>query len=92
MNSVWNSAIGLLAVTGGLLGLTLPFGKVATDAGVPAIVWALVVSLGAGGVLLAVLLLRGQRIRLTAQKLRYFFATGPICLASSASRSGSSAP
>ena len=50
MNILWNSAIGLLTVTGGLLGLTLPFGKIATDAGVPAIVWAFVISLGAGGV------------------------------------------
>ena len=63
MNALWNSAIGLLVVTGGLLGLTLPFGKIATDAGVPAIVWAFVISLGAGGVLLIALLLRGERIR-----------------------------
>ena len=41
---LWNSAIGLLPVTGGLLGLTLPFGKIATEAGVPAIVWAFVIS------------------------------------------------
>ena len=81
MNALWNSAIGLLVVTGGLLGLTLPFGKIATDGGVPAIVWAFVISLGAGGVLLAALLLRGQRIRLNAQKLRYFFVTAAISYA-----------
>ena len=48
MNALWNSAIGLLLVTGGLLGLTLPFGKIATEAGVPAIVWAFVISLRRG--------------------------------------------
>ena len=51
MKFLWDSALGLLVVTGGLLGLTLPFGKLATAAGVPAMVWAFVISLGAGGVL-----------------------------------------
>ena len=81
MTLLWNSAIGLLIVTGGLLGLTLPFGKIATDAGVPAIVWAFVISLGAGGVLLAALLLRRERISLNAHKLRYFFVTATISYA-----------
>ncbi|MBZ9707995.1 DMT family transporter [Mesorhizobium sp. ESP7-2] len=81
MKLLWDSALGLLVVTGGLLGLTLPFGKLATAAGVPAMVWAFVISLGAGGVLLIVLLLRGQRIRLTAHKLRYFFVTAAVSYA-----------
>ena len=45
MKHLWNSALGLLLVTGGLLGLTLPFGKIATEAGIPAILWAFVISL-----------------------------------------------
>ena len=81
MKFLWDSALGLLVVTGGLLGLTLPFGKLATAAGVPAMVWAFVISLGAGGVLLCVLLLRGQRVRLTAHKLRYFFVTAAVSYA-----------
>jgi len=81
MNILWDSALGLLVVTGGLLGLTLPFGKLATAAGVPAMVWAFVISLGAGGVLMCVLLLRGQRVRLTAHKLRYFFVTAAVSYA-----------
>jgi len=81
MKFLWDSAAGLLVVTGALLGLTLPFGKLATAAGVPAMVWAFVISLGAGGVLLCVLLLRGQRIRLTAHKLRYFFVTAAVSYA-----------
>ncbi|MEP6567800.1 MAG: DMT family transporter, partial [Mesorhizobium sp.] len=81
MKFLWDSALGLLVVTGGLLGLTLPFGKLATAAGVPAMVWAFVISLGAGGVLLCSLLLRGQRIRLTPHKLRYFFITAAVSYA-----------
>ncbi|BCG78179.1 DMT family transporter [Mesorhizobium sp. 113-3-3] len=81
MKYLWESALGLLVVTGGLLGLTLPFGKLATAAGVPAMVWAFVISVGAGGVLLCVLLARGQRIRLTAHKLRYFFVTAAVSYA-----------
>ncbi|TIP78125.1 MAG: EamA/RhaT family transporter, partial [Mesorhizobium sp.] len=81
MKFLWDSALGLLLVTGGLLGLALPFGKIATAAGVSAMVWALVISLGAGGVLLCVLLLRGQRIRLTPHRLRYFFVTAAVSYA-----------
>lgn len=81
MKFLWDSAAGLLIVTGGLLGMTLPFGKLATAAGVPAMVWAFVISLGAGGVLLIALLLLGQRIRLTAHKLRYFFVTAAVSYA-----------
>jgi hypothetical protein len=36
MTYLWNSAFGLLMITGTLLGLTLPFGKIATEGGVPA--------------------------------------------------------
>ncbi|MBZ9678377.1 DMT family transporter [Mesorhizobium sp. ES1-1] len=81
MKTLWHSALGLLVVTGGLLGLTLPFGKLATTAGVQAMVWAFVISLGAGAVLLGSLLLRGQRMRLTRRKLRYFFVTAAISYA-----------
>jgi len=81
MKYLWESALGLLVVTGGLLGLPLPFGKLATAAGVPAMVWAFVISVGAGGVLLCVLLARGQPIRLTAHKLRYFFVTAAVSYA-----------
>lgn len=81
MKFLWDSALGQLIVTGGLLGLALPFGKLATAAGVAPMVWAFVISLGAGGVLLCSLLLRGQRIRLTAHKLRYFFVTAAVSYA-----------
>ena len=81
MTALWNSAIGLLIVTGGLLGLTLPFGKIAGEAGVQPAIWAFLISLGAGGVLLAALLVRGERPRLTAHRLRYFTITAAISYA-----------
>jgi drug/metabolite transporter (DMT)-like permease len=81
MKFLWESAPGLLVVTGGLLGLTLPFGKLATVAGVQAMVWAFVISFGAGGVLLCALLATGQRMRLTPQRLRYFFITAAVSYA-----------
>ena len=81
MKSVWNSAFGLLLVTGGLLGLTLPFGKIATGSGVPAMLWAFVISFGAGGVLLIVLLLRRHRFVISAHKLRYFAVAAAISYA-----------
>lgn len=81
MKSLWNSAIGLLLVTGGLLGLTLPFGKMAGAAGVAPALWALVISLGAGGVLLIYMLSRGQRVGLDAGRLRYFAIAAAISYA-----------
>jgi drug/metabolite transporter (DMT)-like permease len=81
MKLIWNSALALLLLTGALLGLTLPFGKVGTAAGVPGMVWAFVVSCGAGGVLSIALLLGGGRIRLTPRMLRYFFVTAAVSYA-----------
>lgn len=81
MNVIWNTAIGLLLVTGGLLGLTLPFGKLAGAQGVPPVVWSLLISAGAGSVLLAAFLLRGGRLRTDPGRLRYFFVTAAVSYA-----------
>lgn len=81
MKSLWNSALGLLIVTGALLGLTLPFGKLATAAGVPPILWAFVISCGAGGVLFLVLLMRRRSIALDRHRLRYFIIAAAISYA-----------
>ena len=71
MKHLWDSPFGLLTVTGGLLGLTLPFGKIATQGGIPAMLWAFVISCGAGGVLFLTLALRRQFFKLTGQPLRH---------------------
>ncbi len=81
MKTLWTSALGLLLVTGILLGLTLPFGKVATAAGVAPIVWAFVISAGAGAVLFAALTARGGRIVATVGRLRYFTIAAAISYA-----------
>ncbi|MEW5716900.1 hypothetical protein AB1462_31915, partial [Pseudomonas sp. SB113] len=81
MHSLWNSAAGLLVITGALLGLTLPFGKLATAAGVGPILWAFIISFGAGGILLIALLAKGERIRLNAAKMRYFVIAAAISYA-----------
>lgn len=81
MSRIWNSAIALLLVTGGLLGLTLPFAKLAGQAGAAPTLWALVISLGAGGVLLIWMLARGQRVGLDAGRLRYFAIAAAISYA-----------
>jgi drug/metabolite transporter (DMT)-like permease len=81
MNKLWDSALGLLLITGTLLGLTLPFGKVATEHGIPAMLWAFVISCGAGSVLLIALLALGHRFKLTARSLRYFVIAAAISYA-----------
>lgn len=78
MSTFWNSAVWLLVVSGIMLGLSLPFGRIATGAGVSPLSWAFVISAGGGSVVLAALLARGQRVRLTAAKLRYFTVTAVI--------------
>jgi len=81
MNTLWNSALALLVITGALLGLTLPFGKLATEAGIPAMLWAFVISFGAGGVLLLALFARGRRLKLTAHRVRYFVIAAAVSYA-----------
>jgi drug/metabolite transporter (DMT)-like permease len=81
MKYLWDSALGLLLVTGGLLGLTLPFGKMATEGGIPAMLWAFVISFGAGGVLFLVLLARRTPPVLTARRFRYFIIAGAVSYA-----------
>lgn len=81
MKSLWNSAFALLVVTGALLGLTLPFGKMGTDAGVSGMVWAFVVSLGAGGLLLIARLASGRGMTITPRRLRYFVVTATVSYA-----------
>jgi drug/metabolite transporter (DMT)-like permease len=81
MKALWNSAIGLLLVNGLLLGLTLPFGKLATAAGIPPAIWAFVISFGAGAVLLSALLMNGGSLGLDRRKLRYFVVVAAVSYA-----------
>ena len=78
---IWNSALALLLVTGTLLGLTPPFGKLAGAYGIPPLLWALVISFGAGAVLLAVLRWRGDRLPLSGRHIRYFLVVAVVSYA-----------
>lgn len=71
----------LLLYTGGLFGLNFPLGKLAAGAGVSPLIWALVVSAGAAGLLLPGLILQG-RLRLPrGQMLRYTVISGLMSFA-----------
>ena len=80
MNVLWNSAIGLLVVTGGLLGLTLPSARsppmpACRPSSGPSS------SRSERAACSCALLLRGERIRLNAHRLRYFIVTAAISYA-----------
>jgi drug/metabolite transporter (DMT)-like permease len=79
--SIWDSAVWLLLINGTLLGVSLPFGKLSAAAGVAPVIWAFVISFGAGAVLLAALLVRGMARRPDAARLRYFTITAAISYA-----------
>lgn len=81
MKAFPHSALGLLLITGSLLGLTPPLGKMAVAGGISPLLWSLVISLGAGGVLFVVLALRRAMPVPSAHKLRYFFIGAVISYA-----------
>ncbi|WP_099866694.1 DMT family transporter [Pararhizobium haloflavum] len=75
------SVFGLLLVTGTLLGATPPLGKAATAAGAPPLLWAFVISFGAGAILLAGLLATGRGLGLTPHKLRFYLLAAIVSYA-----------
>lgn len=81
MRQLWDSAAALLLVTGGLLGMIFPLGKIATGAGVSAVVWSFVISFGVGTILILVQIVRRDLPRLDRHKLRYFAVAGAISYA-----------
>ena len=81
MKALWSSAPGLFFVTGGLLGLTLPLGKLAGQAGVPPTVWALTISLGAGAILALARALSGRRGAPNGAEWRFYVVAGLISYA-----------
>jgi drug/metabolite transporter (DMT)-like permease len=71
----------LLAAVGGLLGLNFPLGKLAAEAGVPAVLWAALINGSAAVVLGLIALARGTGMPLRAGVLRYFAITAVISYA-----------
>lgn len=73
--------LALLLVTGGLLGILFPLGKLAGQAGVAPVAWTLSM-LTCGGVLLTLLALaQGKAPALTASHLRYYAGAGLLSMA-----------
>lgn len=70
----------LLVMTGSLLGLTFPFGKLATDAAVSPLAWAWLISAGAGCSLLLLRLVLGKGVSMGPDYLRYYLIAAPVSL------------
>ncbi|WP_020594296.1 DMT family transporter [Kiloniella laminariae] len=75
---LFGSPVSLLLVTGTLIGFNFPLGKIAGEAGVSPMIWALIVSLGASAMLLPVQLLRRRLTLPKGQMLRYVIVSALI--------------
>lgn len=73
--------VGLLLWCGMLLGVSFPLGKVAAQAGVSPVMWALLVSVGASVSLLPMLVAKGQLRRPRGRMLRYVVISGLVSFA-----------
>lgn len=73
--------LALLLAVGGLIAVSVNLSKGALTYGIEGPEFAFYLSVGAGAVLLAVTLLRGDRIRLTRSHLVYYAVTGFVSLA-----------
>lgn len=71
----------LLLVTGALLGLYFPLGKLSGEAGIPPAVWTLLISAGSALVIGAVLAFRRETLPLTPPFLRFYAIGGIISYA-----------
>lgn len=72
------SPVLLLVVTGSLLGLNMPLGKIAGDAGISPLVWAMIVSLGVCLILLPVLLVQRRFEMPKGRMIRYVIISALI--------------
>ncbi len=73
-----DSPIALLLMSGALMGMMFPFGKIAAAGGISPIVWAFVIAAGAGTILPVVILASRQRMGFDAHRLRYYAISGTI--------------
>ncbi len=67
-----DSATLLLVITGALLGLTFPLGKLASEASIDPLAWAWLISAGAGIVLLIVQISSRKNVPLSKSYLKYY--------------------
>lgn len=75
-----NSPAFLLVITGSLLGLTFPLGKLGSQAGVSPVVWAFLFSCGAALGLLLYRLSRRKALLITMSNLPFYFIAALVSL------------
>ncbi|CAM2070121.1 DMT family transporter [Sulfidibacter corallicola] len=68
----------LLLTTGTLIGFNFPLGKIAGEAGISPLVWAMLVSLGASGVLLPILSVQRRLTMPNLRMVRYIVISGLV--------------
>ncbi len=78
MRNILEKPVALLLLTGFLLGLNFPLGKIAGQAHISPMVWAMVVSLGASLLLLPVIIRKPQARFFNAHMVRYIMLSGLI--------------
>jgi len=71
MKNITQSPIFLLLITGVLIGFNFPLGKIAGDAGISPVLWAMVVSIGVCVMLLPVLVLKRRLSLPKGRMVRY---------------------
>ncbi len=78
MTRLLESPIALLLLVGTLIGFNFPLGKLASEAAVPPLVWAVLLSLGVCLVVLPMLLMRGRLELPRGKAVRYVFVSALI--------------
>src|SRR4028119_372223 len=71
----------LLLATGGVFGALFPLGKLAAQAQVHPLAWALSLMLGGGAILTILVLAGGERLPATTRHLRYYAVAGLLSTA-----------
>lgn len=77
-SGVIQSPVFLLIVTGTLFGFNFPLGKIAGDAGISPVIWAMIVSLGASGMLFPILVAKRQLAMPKGRMVRYVIISALI--------------
>ena len=77
-SGVLQSPAFLLLITGTLIGFNFPLRKIAGDSGISPMIWALMVSLGAAGMLFPVLAVKRRLAVPKGQMIRYVIVSALI--------------
>jgi len=78
MKRVMQNPVFLLLVTGTMIGFNFPLGKIASDAGISPMIWAMIVSLSVSATLLPFLIAKRKLRMPRGRTARYVIVTGLI--------------